>query len=155
MSENITRQDDRVAIRELIDAWAHHADRRLPDRQAALFTPDGTVTVHMDGQVAGEPAQRLQGRAELAESFRVLDAYESTTHLNGQSVLTFDPDDPDAATGESYCLAHHVWTEDGQRTLMVMAIRYLDTFIRSESGWLFADRRLVVDWTDKRTSANV
>ena len=27
---------DRVAIRELIDGWAHCADRRLPDRQAPI-----------------------------------------------------------------------------------------------------------------------
>ncbi|MFI6086204.1 nuclear transport factor 2 family protein [Streptomyces sp. NPDC051217] len=46
MAETITRHADRLAIRELVDAWARCADRRLPDQQAALFTPDGTVTVH-------------------------------------------------------------------------------------------------------------
>jgi hypothetical protein len=152
VTETITRHADRLAIRELVDAWARCADRRLPAQQAALFTPDGTVTVHMGGQVTSEPAQRLQGHAELTESFRALDAYDTTTHLNGQCVLEFSTDDPNAATGESYCLAHHVWTENGQRVLMVMAIRYLDTFVRSENDWLFADRRLVVDWIDKRPS---
>ena len=32
---------DRLCIRKLVDAWAHYADRRIADRQAGLFTPDG------------------------------------------------------------------------------------------------------------------
>jgi hypothetical protein len=154
MIETLTRPADRQAIRGLVDAWAHCADRRLPDQQAALFVPDGTVTVHLAGQAISEPAQRLAGHAQLAEAFRALDVYDTTTHLNGQSVVTFSEDDPNTATGESYCLAHHVWTENARRVLMVMAIRYLDTFVRDESGWFFADRRLVVNWTDKRPSAD-
>jgi hypothetical protein len=54
--------------------------------------------------------------------------------------------------GERYCLAHHLWVQDGQRTLMVMSIRYLDTFIRVGGRWFFADRQLIVNWTDPRPS---
>jgi hypothetical protein len=32
----------------------------------------------------------------------------------------------------------------------VMAIRYLDDYSRSPAGWLFAQRRLYVDWTEYR-----
>jgi hypothetical protein len=35
---------------------------------------------------------------------------------------------------------------------MVMSIRYLDTFFRQSGNWLFAERVLVIDWTDKRRS---
>ncbi|MEW2549253.1 nuclear transport factor 2 family protein [Streptomyces sp. NPDC047002] len=146
------RTADRLAIRALVDAWAHCADRRLPLRQSELFVPEGTVAVHPGPPKTTEPVQIIRGRAALAESFGVLETYDHTTHFNGQSTLAFDPADPDLATGESYCLAHHVWTEDGTRTLLVMSIRYLDTFVRQEGRWLFADRRLVVDWTDKRPS---
>jgi len=54
--------------------------------------------------------------------------------------------DGDHATGESYCLAHHIWVEDGQRVLMIMAIRYHDTFIRQDGRWLFVHRELITDW---------
>jgi hypothetical protein len=35
---------------------------------------------------------------------------------------------------------------------MVASIRYLDTFARHEGRWLFAERRLMVDWTETRPS---
>lgn len=35
---------------------------------------------------------------------------------------------------------------------MIASIRYLDTFAKSEDTWLFAERRLYVDWTDTRPS---
>jgi uncharacterized protein (TIGR02246 family) len=133
--------DDRQAIRDLVDGYARRADRRDPQGQAALFTEDALVTV--------DDAQTLRGRAELAAAFDGLSAYEKTTHFNGQSTVTIDGD---RAAGETYCLAHHLWTEDGQRTLMIMAIRYHDTFARHDGEWFFAERRLIIDWVDRRPS---
>ena len=141
---------DRQAIRDLVDAWARCADRRRPADQAGLFTADGTVTVYTGDPGSTDPAQRLQGHGEMAEAFKVLDAYDVTTHFNGQSTVQLDGD---KASGETYCLAHHVWEEDGQRTLLVLSIRYLDTFVRQEGGWRFAERRLIIDWSDRRPSA--
>jgi hypothetical protein len=47
--------------------------------------------------------------------------------------------DGDGATGESYCIAHHLYEVHGQRTLMLAFIRYLDQFARQSDGsWLFA-----------------
>ena len=40
---------DRLAIRELIDAYAHCADRRDADGQKALFTEDTHFVVYMNG----------------------------------------------------------------------------------------------------------
>jgi hypothetical protein len=42
--------------------------------------------------------------------------------------------------------------EDGQRTLMVASIRYLDEFVKQDGQWLFAERRLMVNWIDTRPS---
>jgi hypothetical protein len=140
---------DRLAVRGLIDAWAHCADRRLPQQQAELFTEDGTISVHTGNPAPGEVVQQLRGHVEMAEAFTVLDTYDVTTHFTGQSVISFDGD---RAVGETYCLAHHLWTDDGLRTLMIMSIRYLDTFARQDHQWRFADRTLVIDWTDKRSS---
>jgi hypothetical protein len=140
---------DRLAIRELIDAYAHCADRRDAKGQMGLFTEDTRFLVFMDA-TAPEPTQELHGRASLAPVFDNLNTYRTTTHFNGQSTVFLDGD---RATGESYCLAHHLSvTDDGRRTLMIASIRYLDEFVKQDGEWLFAERRLLVDWTETRPS---
>jgi SnoaL-like domain len=82
--------------------------------------------------------------------FDDLNQYVATMHFNGQSTISLDGN---RATGESYCLAHHLAVaEDGQRTLMVASIRYLDEFVKQDGQWLFAERRLMVNWIDTRPS---
>jgi hypothetical protein len=46
------------------------------------------------------------------------------------------------ATGEAYCLAHHVTVEGNERRLMMLAsLGYLDTFKKVYGSWLFAERQ--------------
>ena len=140
---------DRLAIRELIDAYAHCADRRDAKGQMALFTHDAHFVVFMDSRAA-EPSQELHSREDLAPVFAHLNVYQATTHFNGQSTLAVEGD---RANGETYCLAHHLSVADGQRTLMIASIRYLDTFSKRDGAWLFAERKLMVDWIETRPSA--
>ncbi|MFD3927021.1 nuclear transport factor 2 family protein [Streptomyces sp. NPDC058614] len=138
---------DRLAIRELVDAYAHCADRRDAKGQMALFTEDTHFVVYMDARDP-EPTQELHGRESLAPVFDALNAYAATMHFNGQSTIVLEGD---RATGEAYCLAHHLTeSDDGSRTMMVASIRYLDTMVKREGEWLFAERRLLVNWTDTR-----
>jgi ketosteroid isomerase-like protein len=139
---------DRLAIRELIDAYAHCADRRDADGQKALFTEDTHFLVYMEGE-GSDPTQELNGREALIPVFDDLNRYDATTHFNGQSTVVLDGD---RASGESYCLAHHLYTEGGERKLMVASLRYLDTFVKTDGTWLFAERKLYVDWTETRSS---
>jgi ketosteroid isomerase-like protein len=139
---------DRLAIRELIDAYAHCADRRDAEGQKSLFTDDTHFVVYMDGQ-GSEPTQVLDGREALTPVFDALNNYQATMHFNGQSTIMLDGD---RATGESYCIAHHLFTDDGERKLMVAHLRYGDTFAKIGTAWLFAERELYVDWTETRQS---
>ena len=139
---------DRLAIRTLVDAYARCADRRDADGQKALFTEDTHFVVYMDGE-GSEPSQELNGREALTPVFADLDRYEATTHFNGQSTIALDGD---RATGESYCLAHHLFSEGDERKLMVASLRYHDSFIKLDDAWLSAERKLYVDWTETRTS---
>jgi ketosteroid isomerase-like protein len=141
---------DRFALRELVDAYAHCADRRDAKGQMALFTEDTHFVVYMDA-TSTEPTQELRGRESLAPVFDALNAYQATTHFNGQSTVVLDGD---RATGVSYCLAHHVSNSDGQRTIMVASIRYLDSFVKQDGSWYFAERNLMVDWTETRSLAD-
>ncbi len=137
---------DRVAIRELIDSYAHCADRRDADGQMALFTAETHFVVYMDAR-SSEPSMELHSRAELTTVIDDLNRYVATTHFNGQSTVRISGA---AATAETYCLAHHVSVEGDERTIMIAAIRYDDTFAKSDGTWRFSERRLYVDWTDTR-----
>jgi len=88
---------DRVAIRELIESYAHCADRRDAQGQMSLFTPDAHFVVYMN---AKDPtaSQEFHSREALAPVFAELNKYDTTTHFVGQStIFTLTGD---RATGE-------------------------------------------------------
>src|ERR1700742_2240052 len=80
---------DRLAIRELFDAYAHCADRRDAEGQKALFTSDTRFAVYMSGP-GTEPTYTLEGREQLTPVFADLNRYEATTHFNGQSTVVLN-----------------------------------------------------------------
>ncbi len=138
---------DRLAIRELVEAYAHCADRRDAKGQMSLFTPDTHFVVFMNAKDP-TPSQELHSREALAPVFADLNKYAATTHFVGQStIFTLTAD---RATGEAYCLAHHVTLEGGKRRLMVASLRYLDTFVKLGGVWFFSERLLYVDWLEER-----
>jgi len=141
---------DRLAIRELVEAYAHCADRRDANGQMSLFTEDTHFVVYMNAKNP-TPSMELHSREALAAVFADLNKYDATTHFVGQStIFTLSAD---RGTGESYCLAHHVTVEGGKRRLMLASLRYLDTFVKVDSVWLFAERLLYVDWLEERALA--
>jgi len=150
MSLSPTEAADRLAIRELVEAYAHCADRRDAKGQMALFTPDTHFVVFMNAKDP-TPSQELHSREALAPVFADLNQYAATTHFVGQSTITSLSGD--RATGEAYCLAHHVTVDGGKRRLMVASLRYNDTFVKTDGAWLFAERLLYVDWVDERALA--
>jgi hypothetical protein len=94
------------------------------------------------------PSQELHSREALAPVFAALNQYAATTHFVGQStILSLSGD---RATGEAYCLAHHVTVDGSKRRLMVASLRYLDRFVKADGTWLFSERLLYVDWVDER-----
>src|SRR6476620_7719887 len=138
---------DRLEIRELVEAYAHCADRRDAKGQMALFTKDTHFVVFMNAKDQ-KPSMDLHARDALAPVFADLNKYDATTHFVGQStIFTLTADQ---ATGEAYCLAHHVTVSGEKRRLMVASLRYLDTFAKTDGTWLFSERLLYVDWVDER-----
>ena len=151
MSKHVTispeEAADRLAIRELVEAYAHCADRRDAKGQMALFTEDTHFVVYMNAKDP-TPSQELHSREALAPVFADLNKYAATMHFVGQStILTLTSD---RGTGETYCLAHHLTVDGGKRRLMIAALRYSDTFVKMDGAWLFAERRLYVDWLEER-----
>src|SRR6516165_2970282 len=116
---------DRLAIRELVEAYAHCADRRDAKGQMALFTPATRFVVYMNAKDP-TPSQELHSREALAPVFADLNKYNATMHFVGQStIFTLTGD---RATGEAYTLAHHLTIDGEKRRMTLAALRYADTF---------------------------
>src|SRR6202046_2328196 len=151
MSKHVTispnEAADRLAIRELVEAYAHCADRRDAKGQMSLFTPDTHFVVYMNSKDP-KPSQELHSREALAPVFADLNKYAATMHFVGQStILSLTADQ---GTGEAYCLAHHLTVDGGKRQLMIAALRYYDTFTKMDAALLFAERLPYVDWIEER-----
>src|ERR1700746_2339806 len=139
MSKHITispsEAADRLAIRELVEAYAHCADRRDAKGQMALFTADTHFVVYMDAKDP-KPSQELHSREVLAPVFADLNQYAATMHFLGQTtILTLTSN---RGTGETYCMPHHLTIKDGKRRLMISALRYTDTSLKTAGSWLFS-----------------
>jgi hypothetical protein len=142
-----TEAADRLAIRELVEAYAYCADRRDAKGQMALFTTDTHFVVYMNAKDP-KPSQELHSREALAPVFADLNRYAATMHFVGQSTIRTLTGD--RATGEAYCLAHHLTVDSGKKRLMIAALRYADTFVKMGGSWLFSERLLYVDWLEER-----
>src|SRR5580698_9177032 len=92
---------DRLAIRELVEAYAHCADRRDAKGQMALFTTDTHFVVYMHAKES-KPSQELHSQEALAPVFADLNQYAATMHFLGQTtILTLTRD---RGTAETYCM---------------------------------------------------
>lgn len=147
VSISTTEAADRLAIRELVEDYAHCADRRDAKGQMSLFTADTHFVVYMNAKDP-TPTQELHSREALAPVFADLNKYAATMHFLGQTkILTLTSD---RGTGETYCMAHHLTIDGEKRRLMIAALRYYDTFVKVNGEWLFAERLLYVDWIEER-----
>jgi hypothetical protein len=151
MSKHITisptEAADRLAVRELVEAYAHCADCRDAKGQMSWFTAETHFVVFMNANDS-KPSLELHARDELAPVLAHLNKYDATTHFVGPSKIFSLTDD--RAIGETYCLAHHITVAEGKHHLMIASLRYLDTIVKQDGDWLFEERRLYVDWAEER-----
>jgi hypothetical protein len=113
----------------------------------SLFTPDTRFVVFMNAKDP-KPSMELHSREALAPLFADLNKYNASTHFLGQSTIFTLTED--SATGEAYCLAHHVTLAGGKRRLMLASLRYKDTLVKLDGAWFFSERILYVDWMEER-----
>lgn len=140
---------DRAALRRLVEAYASGVDRREAHAVAALFVETGRLAIYEGDPSQVEPVRVRNGPEEIASALAGLTRYAVTTHFLGQQSVDFDGDGAHA-TGETYCVAHHI-TETGEGRLdRVLSIRYLDRYVRVDAEWRIEERRLAIDWADER-----
>jgi hypothetical protein len=44
----------------------------------------------------------------------------------------------------------YLTVDGGKRRLMIAALRYAETLVKTDGTWLFAERKLYVDWLEER-----
>src|SRR5262245_25544706 len=136
----------RQELRSLAEQYARGVDRHDDvDGFVGLFLPDAVIEIY-DPSDADEP--RVVPSERIARIPQSIQRYDRTFHFLGQS--TYDIGEGEA-TGEVYCIAHHLTPDQHGGTNYVMYIRYQDTYRTDADGaWKFAHRRLRVDWTETR-----
>ena len=88
----------------------------------------------------------LNRREDLAPVFDELNKYEATTHFMGQSTVVLDGDH---ATGETYCIAHHVSASEGKTDsfLLLLFVIMMSSQKSRESGFLPSARSWLIGQT--------
>jgi hypothetical protein len=109
---------------------------------AAAFVPEGRLTVYVPG--ADAPVAEYRGSG-LAGVIDFVLRYEATLHFVGNHVCELDGD---SASGQTYCLAHHL-RRDG--TTLLLVARYRDAYVRTAAGWRFLSRDCRLLWKENST----
>jgi hypothetical protein len=133
---------DEIAMRRLISRYAQCCDTRDTEGFGALFTPDAVL----EG-----PGFRFATPAQISSVPQQLRQFAKTYH----SLLNFLVEvNGDRAEGETYSMSHHLTPgAAGDFDDLVMYITYRDRFVRSASGWKFEHRKVVLEFTERRTVA--
>jgi hypothetical protein len=148
--------DDRAALRDLAERYAAGVDQRDAELFLSAFRPDASLLVFNPSDASDPSARR--GLDELATVITLVARHHRTYHLIGNSRYEVAGDE---ATGEVYCVAHHVDSADpadpadradladraDRASDHVMYIRYRDEYRREGDSWRIAERRVLVDWT--------
>lgn len=141
-----TETADLLELRRLVDAYASAVDDRDGAAMAALFVPDGALLVYEAG--SEELAYSYRGPDELATVASEMERlYERTFHFVGNFVCDVDGD---RATGSPYCVAQHLRDDGRGPQIVVMPVRYRDTYVRTPAGWRFEERICIVQWRERR-----
>ena len=115
-TESTRRTDDIVEIQQLLARYAVTITQGDVDGLIKVFTPDGTYSAF--------------GETYSLSRFPVLvDAAPKGLFMTGESLVEFDENNPDAATGtQPLCFVEHSAHD--------MRIGYYrDTYVRTEDGW--------------------
>ncbi len=127
--------EDRLALQELSNRYARAVDRRDYAAFVALFVANGVLC---------GPGYAMTAHAEIERGIRLIEQYQTTQHCVHNQLVDVRGD---AASGETYCVARHIYERDGIKRKLDMGVRYQDEYRRETNGWRFTRRELVLDWT--------
>jgi hypothetical protein len=109
-------------------------DRRDWAQAETLFTDDAVLV---------GPRFELVGRAAIVRGLASVERYRATFHAVLNQLFEISGGE---ASGETYCLANHLFERDGTQRKLDWGIRYQDRCRRTDGVWRFVRRELIVDW---------
>ena len=135
----VARLLDELAVKDLSHRYAIALDRGDREEWASLFSDD----------VAFESGTSVRG---LGDVLRIpseqLARYKKTLHSVTTQRISLAGD---RATGEVYCIAHHIYEDFHQNGRFPFdlshnfLIRYNDDYARIDDRWVFTRRRVVTE----------
>jgi hypothetical protein len=133
-------------LKMLADQYARAVDGRDAHLLLDVFDPDARLRVFTPAD-SEQPRTDLLGHEAIERITRSIARYAKTYHFVGNASYDIAGDE---ATGEVYCIAHHLTQDEATPNDYVMYIRYHDAYRRDAGRWRIVDRRVVVDWTESR-----
>jgi ketosteroid isomerase-like protein len=125
---------DRAAIQDVILRYARGVDRRDLDLVASCFLPDALYEGAMAHGAIGDALAALRDR---------MTRYDATMHFIGNQLIDITGD---AASSETYAVAYHRLTENGDAKLFSVGVRYCDELIRDRDQWRIRRRVVTTVW---------
>ncbi len=126
----------REAIRDVIARYCRGIDRRDRALVAGCFHADATD----DHGTGPRPIHEF-----LDWCFDLLDQYDSTFHLVGQTLIRVEPGA--GAWAETYGIAQHRTAGGHDRQNLVTGFRYVDQMTAVDGEWRIQHRIAVTDWS--------
>lgn len=137
-----------MKLSALVNGYAIAVDERDFARLSTFFTPDATLELpeplrHL------EPVRLYRGRDAVLDALRAVDAFRYTRHA--VLAVMFTADGSDTARGTVSAEAHHVAERAGRDAEdVVWHLRYRDRYRHDGPEWRIAERRLEIDWIERR-----
>ncbi|MCX2982574.1 nuclear transport factor 2 family protein [Halieaceae bacterium IMCC14734] len=114
--------------------YAKYVDDKEFDKMGAIMVDDVKMGSHGFGSNTLE---------EFKEQLKFLDTFSATMHLIGNQLGEWDGDN---YSGETYCVASHIYEKDGVPHKMEMGIRYTDSISAVGDTYKYTERYLNVVW---------
>jgi hypothetical protein len=125
---------DRAAIQDVILRYARGVDRRDLDLVASCFIPGAAYEGALARGTVGDALAALRDR---------MTRYDATMHFIGNQLIDITGD---AASSETYAVAYHRLTENGEAKLFSVGVRYCDELIRDGDQWRIRRRVVTTEW---------
>ena len=119
--------------------------RRAPTGVIALGSLQASLSTALSWWAVGA---EIKGREAIGNVLEHLETnYVRTMHFVGNHVVDFVGDE---AQGETYCIAHHIYSDNAGERDTSMFIRYNDSYTRTSKGWKMSRRELNIAWQEDR-----
>jgi hypothetical protein len=138
LARQVAEQADRVAVLDVVAAYATALDTKNWSLLETLLAADATVNF-------GSSVGTAQGPAAIAALLRgTLEALDGSQHLVANSVVRLTGD---AAEHTCYVHGQHIRRGAPGGELYVVAGRYDDRLRRTADGWRFTSRTITRSWS--------